>query len=192
MDHSNRHKPYEINGRLLHLLFTQQFNQPLLQDIFDVADKARQLYSSRIGASFLKECLPNKRALLYFVQPSTRTFLSFQSAASILGMSAAQVTSTRTSSEIKGETPLDSVHAFAMYHDLIIIRYPEPGFAEMCAQKFIDYEVTKRIINGGSGMDQHPTQALLDIYTLHREFSTLILLTGSGIFPISLNAASVS
>lgn len=158
------------SGRLLHLIHTQQFTHELMHDFFKIADKARQLYTSGIGASFLKDCLPNKRALLYFVQPSTRTFLSFQAAASILGISTAQVTSTRTSSELKGETPLDSVHTFAMYHDLIIIRYPEPGFAEQCALQFVESDVSKHIINGGSGMDQHPTQALLDVYTLHREF----------------------
>ena len=119
---------------------------------------------------FLKECLPNTRALLYFLQPSTRTFLSFNAAASILGMSTAQVTSVETSSEMKGESPIDSVHTFAMYHDLIVIRCPEAGFAERCALHFIEHNVPRHIITGGSGMDQHPTQALLDVYTLHREF----------------------
>lgn len=157
------------NNRLLHLIFTQQFSRKLLNNLFEVAEKARQLYQSGIGAQYLKNCLPNRRALLYFVQPSTRTFLSFQAAASILGMSTATVTSIQTSSEMKGETPLDSVHTFAMYHDLIIIRYPEPGFAEKCSKYFLEYEIQKHIINGGSGMDQHPTQALLDIYTIHRE-----------------------
>lgn len=161
---------FSSRGRLLHLIFTQQFTRELLEGLFDVAEKARRLYTSRIGAAFLKECLPNRRALLYFVQPSTRTFLSFQAAASLLGMSTAAVTSTQTSSEMKGETPLDSVHTFAMYHDLIVIRYPEPGFAEKCAMRFVEAEVPKHIVSAGSGMEQHPTQALLDVYTLHREF----------------------
>jgi len=159
-----------IRDRLLHLIYTQQLQRSLLEDLFGVAEKARSMYGSRIGASFLQNCLPNKRALLYFVQPSTRTFLSFQSAAEILGMSTAAVTTPETSSEAKGETPLDSVHVFAMYHDLIVMRYPEAGFAAACAKYFRDMDVPKHIINGGSGMDQHPTQALLDVYTLHREF----------------------
>ena len=157
-------------GRLLHLIYTQQLSRELLENFFDIAEKARRLYTSGIGAAFLKDCLPNKRALMYFVQPSTRTFLSFQAAASILGMSTAQVTTPQTSSEAKGESPLDSVHTFAMYHDLIAIRYPEPGFAMKCAWHFMQAEVPKHIINGGSGMDQHPTQAFLDVYTIHREF----------------------
>lgn len=156
--------------RLLHLIYTQQLSRELFEDLFEVAEKARRMYSSRIGAAFLKDCLPNRRALLYFVQPSTRTFLSFQAAADILGMTTAHVTSTETSSEAKGETPLDSVHTFAMYHDVIVIRYPEPGFAAACAKFFREMDVPKHIVNGGAGMEQHPTQALLDIYTLHREF----------------------
>ena len=156
--------------RLLHLIYTQQLSRGLLEDLFVVAEKARGMYASGIGAKFLQNCLPNKRALLYFVQPTTRTILSFQSAAEILGISTARVTSTSTSSEAKGETPLDTVHVFAMYHDLIVMRYPEAGFASKCAQYFRERDLPKHIINGGSGMDQHPTQALLDVYTLHREF----------------------
>jgi aspartate carbamoyltransferase catalytic subunit len=57
-----------------------------------------------------------------------------------------------------------------MYHDLIIIRYPEPGFSEQCAGFFVDHDLRRHVINGGSGKDDHPTQALLDMYTLHREF----------------------
>ncbi len=161
---------FSDRGRLLHMIYTQQFSREVLGGLFDVAEAARRLYRSRVGASVLRDCLPNRRALLYFVQPSTRTFLSFQAAASILGMPTAQVTSTKTSSEYKGESPADSVRTFAMCHDLIIMRYPEPGFAEECALSFTRSGINKHIINGGSGMDQHPTQALLDVYTLHREF----------------------
>lgn len=171
LDFDDKLSLFSSHGRLCHVVFTQQFSRERLDGLFDLAEKARRLYTSRIGAAFLKECLPNRRTLMYFVQPSTRTFLSFQAAAAILGMSTAQVTSQQTSSEAKGESPLDSVHAFAMYHDVIVIRYPEPGFAERCALYFMEHELPKHIINGGSGMDQHPTQALLDVYTIHREFS---------------------
>jgi aspartate carbamoyltransferase catalytic subunit len=170
MDMDTKLQLFANRGRLIHLIRTQQLSRELLEELFDVAENARRLYTSRLGAAFLKECLPNKRVLLYFVQPSTRTFLSFNAACSILGMSTAQVTSVETSSEMKGESPMDSVHTFAMYHDLIVIRYPEAGFAEECALHFIEHNVPRHIVTGGSGMDQHPTQALLDIYTLHREF----------------------
>ena len=86
-------------------------------------------------------------------------------------MSTAEVTSKTTSSEVKGESPLDSVHTFAMYHDLIVIRSPDAGFSEQCALLFAENDVHSHIINGGAAMEQHPTQALLDVYTLSREFS---------------------
>jgi aspartate carbamoyltransferase catalytic subunit len=157
-------------GRLVHLVHTRQLTRPLAEDIFDIADMARHLITSRPGAAYLKESLVGKQALLYFVQPSTRTFLSFQAAASHLGMSTAEVRSREISSEMKGESALDSLRTFAMYHDLIIIRYPEAGFSEECARFFVDHDLRRHVINGGSGKDDHPTQALLDLYTLHREF----------------------
>jgi len=85
-------------------------------------------------------------------------------------MSTAEVRSREISSEMKGESALDSLRTFAMYHDLIIIRYPEAGFSEECARFFVDHDLRRHVINGGSGKDDHPTQALLDLYTLHREF----------------------
>lgn len=157
-------------GRLVHMVRTHQFTRPLLEDIFDVADAARLLNTSRPGSIYLQDSLVGRRALLYFVQPSSRTFLSFQAAASMLGMSTSEVRERETSSEVKGESALDTVRTYAMYHDLIIMRYPEPGFSEQCARHFIDYDLRRHVINGGSGQDEHPTQALLDIYTLHREF----------------------
>jgi aspartate carbamoyltransferase catalytic subunit len=157
-------------GRLVHLVHTRQLSRTLLEQMFEVADEARRLNTSRPGAMYLRECLVGRLALLYFVQPSTRTFLSFQAAASVLGMSTAEVRSREISSEMKGESALDSVRTFAMYHDLIVIRYPEPGFSEACARMFVEFDLRRHVINGGSGPDDHPTQALLDLYTLHREF----------------------
>lgn len=163
-------KDFTHGGRLVHLVHTRQLSRRVAEDIFDTADAARRLNTSRLGATYLKESLVGRLALLYFVQPSTRTFLSFRAAASLLGMSPAEVRSREISSEMKGESPLDSLRTFAMYHDLIIIRYPEAGFSERCANFFIDHDLKRHIINGGSGKDDHPTQALLDLYTLHREF----------------------
>lgn len=157
-------------GRLVHLVHTRQLSRFLIEDMFDVADAARRLNTSRPGAAYLQQSLVGRLALLYFVQPSTRTFLSFRAAASLLGMTAAEVRRTEVSSEMKGETPLDSIRTFAMYHDLIVVRYPEAGFSEQCANYFVDHDLRRHIINGGSGKDDHPTQALLDLYTLHREF----------------------
>ena len=108
--------------------------------------------------------------MLYFTQPSTRTFLSFLSACQIVGMSAGEVRDPSLSSEIKGETQEDGLRTISSYFDMIIMRDSKAGFSEYMAYLL---ELTGRvvpIINGGSGKDQHPTQALLDVYTLHRSF----------------------
>jgi aspartate carbamoyltransferase catalytic subunit len=160
----------QTGERLRHLIYTQQLSRSLLDRLFETADKARNLYASRLGATFLKECLPNRRALLYFVQPSTRTFLSFHAAATLLGMSCVHITQPSTSSESKGESPLDSVQTFAMYNDLIVIRHPDATFAAQCVERLAQSDVSRHIISAGSGMEQHPTQGVLDVYTLQREF----------------------
>lgn len=108
--------------------------------------------------------------MLYFVQPSTRTFLSFYSACQVLGIKCAEVRDPKTSSEVKGESEEDTVRTFSSYMDMIIMRHPEANFAEKIALLLNETERPVPVINAGSGKDQHPTQALLDIYTLDRSF----------------------
>lgn len=76
---------------------------------------------------FLQDLLSEKRAMLYFAQPSTRTFLSFYAACQILGVQAAEVRDAHTSSEVKGESQEDSVRTFSSYFDMIIMRHPQGG-----------------------------------------------------------------
>lgn len=163
---------FKKDGRIFHVIFSQQFDKGLLVDLFDLADKIRAMYQSKGGVLFLASCLYNKRAMLYFTQPSTRTFLSFLTACEILGMKCSEVRISATSSEFKGESQEDSVRTFSVYHDLIILRHSAEKFAEKIAFAFNMLNLAKPVFNGGSGMDQHPTQALLDIYTLHRCFQT--------------------
>ena len=112
--------------------------------------------------------------MLYFTQPSTRTFLSFMAACQILGITCNEVRDPTTSSETKGETRFDSLRMFSSYFDLIIMRSKLARLAESCAYLMNDLEASGNrsvpIINAGSGSDEHPTQALLDIYTLQRTF----------------------
>ncbi len=84
----------------------------------------------QMGARKLSSLLSHKRAMLYFVQPSTRTFISFLNACHILGFKISEIRGTTTSSEVKGESQEDTIRTFASYVDLIIIRHPEAGFAE--------------------------------------------------------------
>jgi aspartate carbamoyltransferase len=161
-------------GRLRHVIFSGQFPVDLLEDLASTADKIRLLSRSRAGQDFLLNLLHHKRAMLYFTQPSTRTFLSFMAACQILGVTCNEVRDPTTSSETKGETRFDSIRMFSSYFDLVIMRSPIARLAESCAYLMNDLDRSDNrsvpIINAGSGADEHPTQALLDIYTLQRTF----------------------
>ncbi|MCC6493838.1 MAG: aspartate carbamoyltransferase [Pirellulales bacterium] len=160
--------------RLRHVIFSRQFSVDLLEDLAGTADQIRALSKARSGQDFLIRLLSHKRAMLYFTQPSTRTFLSFMAACQILGITCNEVRDPSTSSETKGETRFDSIRMFSSYFDLIIMRSPAPRLAEACAYLMNDLAATGNrsvpIVNAGSGADQHPTQALLDVYTLQRTF----------------------
>jgi len=157
-------------GRPFHVLIAQQFDRHQLDSIGSLATQIRFIAKTRPGMDFLRDLLCGKRAMLYFTQPSTRTFLSFCAACQILGLGIGEVRDTATSSEFKGESQEDSVRTFSSFFDLIIMRTKEPGLAERMAWVLSTSERPVPIINAGSGRDQHPTQALLDIYTLQRSF----------------------
>ncbi|MFZ4396082.1 MAG: aspartate/ornithine carbamoyltransferase family protein [Kiritimatiellia bacterium] len=153
-----------------HTLFAQQFDLSLLDRLTHLATEIRGIAKTRAGMGFLRDLVCHKRAMLYFSQPSSRTFLSFLSACQILGVQTGELRDTATSSEFKGESREDSVRTFSSYFDMIIMRTPEKGLAEYTAWMLSNSERPIPIINAGSGQDQHPTQALLDIYTLVRSF----------------------
>lgn len=176
LDRPDREKALELqrNDRLRHVVFSSQYSVGLLEKLTGIADNIRMLSKSREGQDFLLGLLHPKRAMLYFTQPSTRTFLSFMAACQILGITCNEVRDSSTSSETKGETRFDSIRMFSSYFDLIIMRSNLARLAESCAYLMTDLEkIGNRsvpIINAGSGADEHPTQALLDIYTLQRSF----------------------
>jgi aspartate carbamoyltransferase catalytic subunit len=172
---------FKQNGRIFDVIYAQQFDREFLDSLCNLADMIRLLAKTKVGQSKLRHLLPHKRAMLYFVQPSTRTFLSFQNACHILGLTISEIRGTSTSSEVKGESPEDTIRTFASYVDLIISRHPEAGFAEKTAWVLNQTDHPVPVLNGGSGPDQHPTQALLDIYTLEREFRTIGGLDGKKI-----------
>jgi aspartate carbamoyltransferase catalytic subunit len=156
--------------REFHVLLAQQFCRKRLEELGALATRIRRMAKDERGMTFLRELLPNQRAMLYFSQPSSRTFLSFCAACQILGMKIGEVRDTATSSEFKGESQEDSVRTFSSYFDLIIMRSQIGGLAERMAWLLSNTDRPVPIINAGSGKDQHPTQALLDIYTLQRSF----------------------
>jgi aspartate carbamoyltransferase catalytic subunit len=159
---------FQRNGRPYHALLSQQFDRPMLDRVEALATMIRRIAKTRGGMGYLQSLLSEKRAMLYFAQPSTRTFLSFYAACQIAGLQTAEVRDAHTSSEIKGESQEDSVRTFSSYFDLIIMRHPAGGFAERIAWMLSHTDRPVPVINAGSGKDQHPTQALLDVYTLQR------------------------
>ena len=167
-------KPYLEHADLpdtpFHTLFAQQFDRELLERLARLANRIRFMAKSKEGAMYLKSLLCHKRAMLYFSQPSSRTFLSHLAACQILGLTTGSVRDTAISSEFKGESKEDSIRTFSSYFDLIIMRTPEKGLAEKMAWELSNSSRPVPILNAGSGKDQHPTQALLDIYTLLRSF----------------------
>ena len=158
------------DGMPYHTLFAQQFGRRELDRICELATKIRFIAKSHDGMDFLQGLLAHKRAMIYFTQPSSRTFLSFLSACQILGIRTGEVRDAAVSSEFKGESREDSIRTFSSYFDLVIMRTQEKGLAEHMAWALSKSDRPIPIINAGSGKDQHPTQALLDIYTLHRSF----------------------
>ena len=150
--------------RLRHVIFSRQFSVGLLEDLAGTADKIRDLSKARSGQDYLINLLHHKRAMLYFTQPSTRTFRSFMAACQILGITCNEVRDPSTSSETKGETRFDSIRMFSSYFDLIIMRSPAARLAEACAYLMNDLAATGNrsvpIVTAGSVADQHPTQAL--------------------------------
>lgn len=153
-----------------HVLLPQQFDRAQMDSLCQLATTIRFIAKTKEGSIFLSGLLPHKRAMLYFSQPSTRTFLSFLAACQILGLRIGEVRDPSTSSEFKGETHEDSVRTFSSYFDIIIMRSKIGGLAERVAWVLSHSERPIPVVNAGSGRDQHPTQALLDIYTLQRSF----------------------
>ncbi len=157
----------------MHILNSAQFDRPFLDYMCVLTDTIRRFDKSKEGLLYLKGLLAHRRAMLYFTQPSTRTFLSFQTACQVLGMNTNEIRDSSTSSERKGESIEDSLRTFSSYVDIIIMRTPVPGLCDRIAVLLDETERPVPIINAGSGPDEHPTQALLDIYTLNRSFVRL-------------------
>lgn len=168
---------FQDDGKLLHLINAAQLTPSLINQICELGDKIRLLSRQKKSADQLRELLSHRRAMLYFTQPSTRTFLSFMAACQILGFTCNEVRDPKTSSEVKRESHTDAIRMFSSYFDVIIMRSQIANFAESCSYLMNDLRAQQRrwvpIINAGSGSHEHPTQALLDVYTLKRSFRFL-------------------
>lgn len=151
--------------KLQHIVESQQFTVPLLMELFDRTNQMKKIVARGGTRDYEGRIMAN-----LFYKPSTRTRFSFAAAMYRLG---GRVLSTEQamefSSEIKGETLEDTIQIIANYCDVIVLRHHEEGGAKRAAAVS-----PVSIINAGDGSGgQHPTQALLDLYTISNECKTL-------------------
>ena len=150
-----------VGSRLKHVIESQQFSRSMLDELFALTEEIKSephRFSGRLNGSVMA-------ALFY--EPSTRTRLSFEAAMLRLGGSTMGTDNAREfSSTAKGETLEDTIRIVSGYADVIVLRHNEEGAAERAAGVS-----SVPIINAGDGPGQHPTQALLDLYTIRQELS---------------------
>lgn len=151
-----------------HILAVSQFTRSDLAYIFAVAKEMRTMVE-RVGTFDL---LKGKILANLFYEPSTRTSSSFTAAMERLGGSVIPINEVRYSSVSKGESLPDTVRTLECYSDVIVLRHPETGAAATAARY-----LRKPLINAGDGTGEHPTQALLDLFTIQEELGRLDGLT---------------
>jgi aspartate carbamoyltransferase catalytic subunit len=139
------------------ILSVSQFDRSKLEYIFGVAHEMRVLVE-RFGSADL---LHGKILANLFYEPSTRTSSSFIAAMQRLGGQVIPINNVQYSSVSKGESLPDTVRTLECYADVIVLRHPEVGAAATAARY-----ATKPVINAGDGIGEHPTQALLDLFTI--------------------------
>jgi aspartate carbamoyltransferase catalytic subunit len=142
------------------ILHGGQFSRDQLEHIMDVAEHFRLQLEKQKSLDLLRGYV---MAALFF-EPSTRTRLSFETAMHRLGGSVIGFSSAESTSVAKGETLADTIRTVDQYADVIAMRHPAIGSAAEAAAI-----AEAPVLNGGDGAGQHPTQALLDLYTIRRE-----------------------
>jgi aspartate carbamoyltransferase len=146
------------------VLSVNQFNRPQLEYIFRVAHSMRAMVEQFGTADLLHgHVLAN-----LFYEPSTRTSSSFAAAMTRLGGRVISINEVHYSSVSKGESLPDTVRTLECYADIIVLRHPEVGAAATAA-----HYASKPIINAGDGVGEHPTQALLDLFTIQEELGRI-------------------
>jgi aspartate carbamoyltransferase len=146
------------------LVSAEQLTPDVIAHIFGVADSMQKIVSGRRRSDLLADSI----IALIFLEPSSRTMLSFQAAAERLRAGLLLVHGKDASSLAKGESISDTMKLVTGYADLVVARLPETGAAPMAAAA-----CTVPFINAGDGANEHPTQALIDLYTIRHELGTL-------------------
>lgn len=155
--------PFAHNFERKHIISVEQFNKEDLDFLVRAADMMRRA----VEKDWHLRPLTEKSVTALFYEPSSRTFGSLVAAAERLGAGVTQLSGVQYSSVSKGETLEDTIRTFGTQSDLIIMRHPEMGAAAKASQ--VSYVP---VINAGDGVGEHPTQALLDYYTIVRELGT--------------------
>ncbi len=168
----NPHLPFGENKQAewygKDILSVKQFSREDLEYVFGVAHEMRGMVE-RIGTFDL---LKGKILANLFYEPSTRTSSSFTAAMERLGGSVIPINEVKYSSVSKGESLPDTIRTLECYADVIVLRHPETGSAAIAAKA-----ARKPVINAGDGVGEHPTQALLDTFTIMEELGRLDNLT---------------
>ena len=144
-----------------HVLSASQFSKADLLEIMQQATEMEQLLK-RGGSDMAK----GKIMATLFYEPSTRTRLSFETAMNRLGGSVVSTSDVTFSSVTKGETIEDTIRILSGYADIVAMRSKEVGYAKRAAEFS-----SVAVLNAGDGSGEHPTQALLDLYTIQKYFS---------------------
>jgi aspartate carbamoyltransferase len=178
----NRYTPPRIYGDFLrkHIITVEQFERPDLDHLFKVADQLRRRVVA-LDPTVATLAQGRVMASLFF-EASTRTDISFQAAMRRLGGAVvAPSGGVQFSSVYKGENLADTVRAAGCYADVIVIRHPERGSSYEAAYyaERLRGQITRKpvVISGGDGIGEHPTQALLDLFTILDQKKTLDNLT---------------
>ncbi|AJM91571.1 aspartate carbamoyltransferase [Nitrosopumilus piranensis] len=141
------------------IISIKDFGKDQLEKIFASTDKIMQL-----SPSDRREICKGKTLAYLFYEPSTRTRLSFDSAMASVGGNSLGISDTNSSSTQKGESLADTVRIMSIYSDVLVLRHTLDGSSRFAA------EVSdKPVINAGSGTEEHPTQAIQDLFTIKKE-----------------------
>lgn len=143
-----------------HVISVKDFKREHIEKLFQVADQMKKIVDTDGSCDILK----GKILCTLFYEPSTRTHMSFQAAMYRLGGQVLAMSDVKNSSVAKGETLADTVKSLQCYSDVIVMRHPEIGSAAKAAS-FLNIP----LLNGGDGAGEHPSQALLDAYTIFNE-----------------------
>ncbi len=150
---------------LRHIISMRDFSRDEIDNILKKAEEFEPIARGKKST-----LLEGKILATLFYEPSTRTRLSFETAMKRLGGEVIDLGALEASSVAKGETLADTIRVIGNYADAIVLRHPKEGSARMAAE----YSCVP-VINAGDGAGHHPTQTLLDLYTIKRESSLLDL-----------------